>query len=153
MAFNLTIESPNFDKIDKEAGQFTSEAVSTLWFALNDTRDTERRDSRAAKERLEPKILEISASGSQDNIDTMGASLILFTGASAANLTGFRAPETGKNRILLVLVTGAGTITLNVNVTSETANQIQTTTNADVAVTQNHGTILAYYSGKWRQII
>ena len=34
MATNLTIEAPNFEKIDEEAGEFTSSAINLLWQAV-----------------------------------------------------------------------------------------------------------------------
>lgn len=153
MASNLSIESPNFDKVNKESGQFTSDAVSLLWQALNDTRATLRRNFDRAQERLEPKALPVSAAASVDDLDTQGASIVEFTGGSAQNFTGMRAPETGANRIMLVIVTGAGTITVKNNVTSESANRIVTNTGADVTRATNTGMILVYLSGKWRQIV
>lgn len=152
MSTNLTVESPQFERIAKEAGPFTRDAVNLLWAALNDTRATERRDFRVATESLEPKILTIAAAASQNNIDTQGASIVSFVGGSAQNLTGFKAPETNHHRVLFLQVSQAGTITVKNSVTSETANQIVTSTGADVALTTGKGMVLAYIENKWRQI-
>lgn len=152
MAFNLTIESPNFEKINKEAGQFTSDAINLLWAALNDTRAQARRDFRQASEKLEPLVLSIAPSASVNNLDLAGASVVSFTGASAVNLTGMRAPETGKTRLVFIQVNGSATITAKHNATSETANQIVLSTGADYAISTGKGLVVAYLSSKWREL-
>jgi hypothetical protein len=153
MASNLTIESPNFPKIEKESGPFTSDAVSLLWFALNDTRSEQRRGIRLAQEQLAPKVIQVSAASSVNNLDLEGASVVEFTGGSAQNLTGFRAPETGKTRVLIVYVSGAGTITAKHLATSESGNQLFTTGAGDVALSTGSGAIFVYLSSKWRQVV
>lgn len=152
MAQNQTIESPNFEKVSKEAGQFTSDAVSLLWNALNDTRQTERRDFRTAQEMIAPKVLLMSPSANQDNVDTEGASVISFTGAASVNVTGFRAPSTGQTRVLFCQINGAGTITFVHNATSEEANRLVLSTGANMARATNSGIIFAYLSSRWREI-
>lgn len=153
MSRNQTIESPQFERIGKEAGQFTVDGFNLLWSALNDTRATERRDFTRAKESLEPKLKQIAPSASQNNIDTEGASVVEFVGGSAQNLTGFRAPETNKTRLLFLYVSQAGTITVKNDATSETANRIITNTGADVSLTTGKGMLLIYLSSKWRQVL
>jgi hypothetical protein len=153
VASNLTIESPNFERIEKEAGQFTSDAVGLLWAALNDTRKTQRIGDRLATEQLAPKVLQKAPSASVDNLDLEGASVVEFTGSSSVNLTGFRAPETGRTRVLLLYTSGTGTITLKHLVTSESANQIYTIGGADSVKATGAGAILVYLSGKWRQLL
>ncbi len=152
MASNLTIESPNFDKIEKESGQFTSDAVSLLWYALNDSRKESRTGVRLAKEQLAPKVIQKAPSASVNDLDLEGASVVEFTGSSAQNLTGFRAPETGRTRIVIVYVSGSATITLKHLLTSEAGNQLFNNTGADVALTTGKGAIYIYLSGKWRQV-
>lgn len=153
MAINQTIESPNFEKINKEAGQFTSDAISLLWNAINDTRKTERMDFRRVSERMEPKVLTIDAGASVDNLDLDGASVISFIGASAQNFTGMRAPEPGKSRVVLVQVSGAGTITAKHNATSSTENQLVNTLGVDKALATNAGIVYVYTAAKWRQVV
>lgn len=153
MSTNLTVESPAFDKIADEAGNFTADAIGLLWAALNDTRATMRRETRRAQDVMEPKDLALSAAASVDNLDITGYSTIEFTGASAQNFTGLRAPETSRGRIVLVHVSGAGTITMKNSATSETANQIVTTTGADVSLTTGKGAVLKYAQAKWRQVV
>lgn len=152
MSNNLTIESPQFEKIRKEAGQFTRDAINLLWTALNDTRAVERRDFRRASESIEPKVLTLAPSGSTDNLDLQGASVLSFTGASGQNLTGFRAPETGRSRILFIQVSGAGTITVKHNATSENANRISTESGADVTLSTGKGMVLVYIEARWREV-
>lgn len=153
MSTNLTVESPDFAKIQREAGQFTSSAISLLWAALNDTRATERRDFRRARDQHEPKVLTLAPSGSTDNLDLQGCSVVSFTGGSGQNFTGMRAPESSTSRVVYVQVSGAGTITVKHDATSETANRIITSTGADVGVTTGKGMVLAYLQSNWRQVV
>jgi hypothetical protein len=152
VANNLTIESPNFEKITKEAGQFTSDAISLLWAALNDTRKSMRTGIRQAQETIQPKIKSLAPSASVDNLDLEGASIVSFTGANAVNLTGFRAPETGASRIVFVQVNGSGTITAKHNLTSETANRLSNTSGADVTLATGAGIIYVYINSLWREV-
>jgi hypothetical protein len=152
MSNNLTIESPNFEKISKEAGQFTSDAISTLWSALNDTRKTERVDFRLARDLIAPKVLPLAASASVDNLDLAGCSVIQFTGSTAQNFTGMRAPETGVTRIVLIHNTGAGTITAKHNATSEATNRLSNSTAADVALATGASRLYIYLSSLWRDV-
>jgi len=152
MSTNQTVEAPNFEKISKEAGQFTSDAINLLWAAINDTRATERRGHRQATEMLAPKVLTIDAAASVNDLDLEGASVVSFIGTSAQNFTGARAPDTGKTRILFIQVNGSGTITIKHNVTSETANQFVCSTGADTARATGSGIVFAYLSSKWREV-
>lgn len=153
MATNLTVASPNFEKITKEAGNFTSDAINFLWATLNATRADLRREARRGQERIEPKVLSLAPSANQDNIDTDGASVVSFTGTSAVNVTGFRAPETNYTRVLFIQISGTATITFKHNVTSETANQIVLSGGADLARATNTGLVLVYLASKWRQVV
>jgi hypothetical protein len=152
MAINQTVESPNFEKINEEAGQFTSDAISLLWLALNDTRAVERRDHRQATEVMAPKVLPLAPTVNQDNLDIEGASVLSFTGASSVNITGFRAPDTGKTRLLLCQVNGAGTITFINSATSESSNQIVTSTGENLTRATNTGICFLYLGDKWREV-
>lgn len=152
MSSNLTVEAPNFQKILKEAGQFTADAVNLLWSALNDTRAVSRRDSRLATELIEPKVKTVNAAASVDNLDLEGSSIVSFTGTTGQNFTGMRAPETGKARVVIIQNNGSGTITLKHNVTSETANQLTNDGGADVSLSTGKGTIYVYLSAKWREV-
>lgn len=152
MAFNGTIESPNFEKITKEAGQFTSDAVSLLWNALNDTRRTERIDFRLTRDMIAPKVIQVNAGASVDNLDLQDASVVEFIGTTAQNFTGMKAPETGRTRIVVVYTSGSGTITHKHEVTSEAANRLTLAGGADSAQATRGCVIYAYLSGGWREI-
>lgn len=144
-------QSPNFDKITKEAGQFTSNAIYDLWILVND--NVLQSKVRRATERVAPKVLTVSAAASVDNLDLEGSSIVSFTGGSAQNFTGMIAPETGASRVVFVQVNGAGTITLKHNVTSEATNQLVCSSGADTARATNTGAVFAYLEGKWRQVV
>lgn len=151
MSTNLTIESPNFEKISKESGQFTSDAISTLWAALNDTRAALRRDFRLTSEKIAPKIISLSPVASVNDLDSTGASTVSFIGGTQ-NFTGIRAPETGEARILFTHNSGAGTITVKNAATSESANQFATSTGADYSMTTGKGIVFQYLASKWREV-
>jgi hypothetical protein len=152
MATNLSIESPNFEKIAKESGQFTADAINLLWSALNDTRAVERRDFRAATERFEPLVLTLQPSSAVNNLDLAGASVVSFTGSSAQNFSGMRAPETNKTRLVFIEVSGSATITVKHQLTSETNNQFSLSTAADFAMTTGKGLVVAYLASRWREL-
>jgi hypothetical protein len=149
---NLTIESPNFEKINKEAGQHTSDAVGLLWAALNDTRKTERVDFRQARDIMAPRVLSLNQTAAVDNLDLAGASVVEFTGTVGINFSGIKAPETGRTRIVTVYVTGSGGVTLLHDSTSESANRFTMTTGANRLLSTQDGLILIYLSGKWREV-
>lgn len=152
MANNLSIESPNFEKINKEAGQFTSDAIALLWAALNDARKTERIDFRLAQDILAPKVKSIAPTGSVDNLDLEGCSVVSFIGSTGVNFTGMRAPETGKSRVVFVQSAGSGTITCKNSATSESANQLVHSTGADYSMTTAKGIIYVYLASRWREV-
>lgn len=152
MGVNLTIESPNFEKITKEAGDYTSNAINTLWAALNDVRKTERIDFRQAKDILTPKILTVDAAASVNDLDLQGCSVVSFIGSTAQNFTGLRAPSTGESRLVVVQTSGTGTITAKHSVTSEASNQLVNSTGADVSLSTNKGTFYIYIASRWRQV-
>jgi hypothetical protein len=152
MAFNLTIESPNFEKIVKETGQFTRDAVNTIWAALNDTRSVVRRTYLELKNELKPAFLSLAPAGSTDNLDITNVSIISFTGGTAQNLTGLRAPETGEAKVVFISVLGAGTITMKNNATSDVGNRLSNATGADVTRATGQGIIYVYLSGAWREV-
>lgn len=152
MGMNQTVEAPNFEKIAKEAGQFTSDAINLLWAAINDTRSVGRRSSRQVSETFAPKMLIMTPTASVNDLDLDGASLVSFQGASGQNFTGMKAPETGKNQIVFVHVSGAGTITAKNGATSETQNQLSHESGADVTLSTAKGIIYVYIAGKWREV-
>jgi hypothetical protein len=149
---NLTIESPNFEKIKKESGQFTSDALALLWATENLTRKELRTGLRESQDILSPKVIQVSAAASVNDLDLQDASVIEFTGASAQNFTGMRAPETGKSRLVLVYISGAGTITARNAVTSQAGNQIFNLGAVDDTLAQGSASAYLYLSGYWRQI-
>lgn len=152
MATNLTIESPNFEKIGKEAGQFTADAINTLWAVLNETRAELRRGDRQAQDIVAPKVLTLSPTTAVSNLDLQGCSVLSFVGSTAVNFTGMRAPETNQTRIVYVQVSGSGTITAKHNATSETANQLTHASGADVSLATGAGIIYVYLASKWREV-
>jgi hypothetical protein len=101
---------------------------------------------------MSPKVLTVEAAASVNDLDLQGCSVVSFTGSTAQNLTGFRAPDTNDSRVVIVQTIGTGTITAKHSLTSETQNQLFNSTAADVTLSTNKGTMYVYLSGKWRQV-
>jgi hypothetical protein len=152
MATNQTIESPNLGKINKEAGQFTADAINTLWSALNATRADQRRLVRLATDKVAPKKLSLAPTTTVSDLDLEGASVVSFEGSTAVNFTGMRAPETGEVRIVFVQVNGSGTITAKNELTSEAANRLTHASGADVTLASAAGIVYVYLNGRWREV-
>lgn len=154
MAENLTIEAPDFERIKKEAGDATRDAANTLWSVLNSVDATQRRGIRRAQEFFQPKTTTIAHTANLDNYDHENASLLVFTGTAAINLTGIKAPESNKSAILVLHNIGTGTITVKHNSVSSIAeNRISLTAAVDFSLAINKSLILAYINGFYRQIV
>ena len=109
MAVNLTVEAPEFDQIEKESGRATRDAIRLLWGVANYESQRRRKTDRRLADRLSPKVLYLAPTANQNNLDTQGAGVLYYNGASAVNITGYILREEGD--ILFIHVAGAGTIT------------------------------------------
>lgn len=151
MADNLSIESPDFDRIRKGDGPATEDAVRLLWYVLNNEIKTRRQNDRVIERRLSPAVLPLAPTGGLDNIDTQDCGLIVYTGASSVSVTGYRAGQDGD--VLFILVTGAGTITHNnQDASSDAGNRMVFQAAANKAVGTNRAIVLQYYNSRWREI-
>lgn len=151
MSFNLTIESPQFEYIKKESGTHTSDAIRLLWAVANQEADARRKGLRVATERIAPKSIVNSPAAAQDNYDTQFGTIMRFDGAAAFNLTGLKARS--ENSIVIILVLGAGTVTLKHNsANSEAVNRILLAAGADKAVATNKAVMLSYQNLRWREL-
>lgn len=151
MSNQFTVEAPDFDRIKRETGVSTQEAITLLWRVANDEAESRRTGVRAATERMEPKAIALSPSVSQNNLDTQFATVLRFDGASSVNITGLQArPDP---TIVILLVIGAGTITLkNQNASSLDRNRIVTSAGGDVAIATNKSVMLMYTNLRWREL-
>jgi hypothetical protein len=151
MSNNQSVEAPDFDRIKREAGPATADGVRLLWAVANDEAQSRRTGIRTATERIAPKSLVDSPVGAQNNYDTNFATVLRFDGAAAANLTGLRArPE---NSIVIVIVLGAGTVTLTHNSgASEANNRILLAAGVDKPVATNQAVMLMYENLRWREV-
>lgn len=153
MATNLTIQSPNFDKIRLESGYFTRDAVMTLWEGLNDTRSTELADVTGLRAELAPKSLSLAPSGTTNNLDIRGYSILSLTGSVNESITGFWAPDTNVAKLLFVQNSGTATYTLsNLSASSESQNQIASKAGTDISLASGGAVGFVYLASKWRQI-
>ena len=151
MATNLSVESPDFDRIRKGDSSATEDAVRLLWYVLNDEIRKRRIGDRRIEDRLSPKILTKAPSGAENNIDTEGAGLIVYTGSTAVTQTGYRVREEGD--IIFILVTGTGTIShAHQSASSDAGNRIVTYSGNTKAVATNQSMVLIYQSSRWREL-
>jgi hypothetical protein len=86
MAENQTIEAPDFDKIKKEAGPNTRDAIQLLWYVANNESAERRRGVRAAQEESLRKVKSDAPTANQNNYDTEGSPLVEFTGDHKASI-------------------------------------------------------------------
>lgn len=151
MSVNLTVEAPDFDYIKKESGSHTMDAIRLLWSVANDEAAQRRTGLRTATERIAPKSVIDAPAGAKDNYDTQFGAVIRFDGAVAFNLTGLKART--DNSIVILLVLGAGTVTVKHNSgASEATNRILLAAGADKAVATNKALILMYENTRWREL-
>lgn len=151
MAENLSIESPDFDRIRKGEGHATEDAIRLLWYVLNNEIKSRRQGDRLISDRLGPKVLARAPTGGENNVDTQGAGIIFYTGATSVAITGYRAGEEGD--ILFIHVTGAGTITHNnQDANSDAGNRFVFQAGANKAVATNRSLVLQYFNTRWREL-
>lgn len=151
MAENLSIESPDFDRIRKGDANATEDAVRLLWYVLNHEMKSRRQGDRRIEDRLSPTVLSLAPGAGQNNIDTQGAGLIVYTGATNVTQTGYRAGQDGD--ILFILVTGSGTIShADQSASSDAGNRIVTFLGLTKAVATNQSLVLIYSDARWREL-
>jgi len=149
---NLSIESPDFDRIRDGNYRAIEDAIRLLWFVANNNERVRRTQDRRISQRYSPKVLLKSLSGNENNVDTEESGLIVYTGSSAVNITGYRAPSVD-GAVLTVLVTGSATIThMNQNASSDAGNRMVFQGGADVGVATNRALVFAYRDSRWREL-
>lgn len=150
MSLNLTVESPQFDKIRKGDTRATEDAIRLLWYVINEALRAQRMDTNETRNRLSPKVLSLALAANQNNLDVGGAGLVVYTGADAYDVTGYLSREEGD--ILFVHNTGAGTIThKNASASSDATNRFVNNGAADVAIATNQSATFIYYDSRWRE--
>lgn len=153
MSDNLSLQSPDFDLIEKESGRATRDAAKLLWAALNFEMASRRQGVRLVQEKISPKVISDAPSAQQNNYDLEGSSILHLTGSAAQTFTGFRAPSTGESRILFIHNSGSATYTIaNASGSSDSANQIRTQSGANVSITQDKSMVLLYLNSLWREL-
>lgn len=152
MASNLSIESPDFDRIRKGDFHSIEDAIKLLWYVANEEARLRRANDRRVENRLSPHIVRFSPAANQNNVDLEGAGLVIYEGSTAVNVTGYRAPaESGD--VLLVLVTGSATIThQNQHASSDAGNRMVFQGAADLGVATNRSLMLTYTDSRWREM-
>lgn len=151
MSENATVEAPDFDLLRKETGRATEDAIRTLWYSLNDEMRRRRQTQRRSDSRIAGKILVSAVTTNQNNFDTEDALIVLFTGASALDLTGLRNGVEG--RMVFLLNIGAGTKTVkHASGSSDALNRFSAAAAADISLTTGKTVIAAYANSLWREV-
>ena len=97
---------------------------------------------------LSPDIQTSSVTTNQNNLAiTVTTGTLVFTGASAIDITGIVAPATA-GKLLSIVNRGSGTHTLKDQVTSTAANRFDL--GADVALATDDSIVLVYENSRWR---
>lgn len=152
MAENLSIESPDFDRIRKGNPHAIEDAIKLLWFVANDEAKRRRSGDRQIAARLSPQVLSLAPAANQNNVDTQGCGVIIYTGAASVNITGYRAPGFD-GAVLIIHVTGAGTIShTNQDANSDAGNRFVNNGAATVAVGTNQSVVYTYLNARWREM-
>lgn len=151
MGSQLTIESPNFDRIRKGDGVAIENAIRLLWFVANDAADIERRETQYSRNSANYATLTLAPTTNQDNLDMKGAGTVLFVTSTAVNLTGVRNGVQGAFRILANL--GSATITIqHENAGSDASNRISMAGAADKSLATSKFMLLHYLNSRWREV-
>ena len=153
MAENLSIEAPDFDRVKKESGVATRDAVKLLWSAMNYEAGRRRNEVRQAKERLAPKVLSDNPSANQNNYNLQGSSILMLTGTVNRTFTGFLAPSTDDSHVLFIHVTGSATYTMaHASASSDAENRLRMQSGADTTIATDRSMILLYINSLWREL-
>lgn len=150
MSENQTVSAPDFDRIRKETGVTTRDAINLLWLVANDEAAQRRRGILRAMQTDERKVLSDAPTTTQNNYDTQDASVLKFTSSSTFDLTGIRNGTEGR----LVEICNLGSATLTVkydSASSDAINRFDMASAADVAVTTGKWFIARYLNNRWRQ--
>ena len=150
MSTNLDVLSPEFDKIRKGHDASTADAIRLLWLVLNDEIHTRRVLARVAAERGEFKVLSRAPTGNENNVLTENAGILLYTGSTAVNISGYVSRQEGD--VILVHVSGTGTIShLDQSASSDATNRFVNNGSATVAVGTNQSVMYMYVNTRWRE--
>src|SRR3990167_5866688 len=144
MSTNLSIESPDFARVRRGDFYAIEDAIRLLWFVANEEARLRRSGGNHNKTHVSNKIVQFAPSGNLNNVDYEGSGFVIYTGATGVNVTGYRTPIHDGD-VLLILVTGSGTIThQNQNASSDAGNRMVFNGGADQAVATNEALLLTY---------
>src|SRR5574341_285137 len=91
MAENLSIEAPEFERIRDGDFHAIEDGIRLLWFVANNAERVRRTQDRKISQRYSPKVLLMPQTSNQNNVDTQDAGLIVYTGGSNIDVSGYRA--------------------------------------------------------------
>ena len=148
----LLNNSVDLNAIQRETGPTSAAAVGFLLRLQQVEEATRLRMVTDAKQSLEPWVYTAAPTSNQDNVDIGQASVVYYTGSTNFDLTGFRAPDPGKARWVVLHNSGSATITVKHEATSSSSNQFHLSTGADKAVGTDKSLIFVYLDSKWRDI-
>lgn len=151
MAFNLTVQSSDFDKIKKESGTETANFLRRLWFILNDEIKIRRREDRRRSDRILGAVKTDAPTTAQPAYDPGDHLFLYFNGSTNWTLQGIRNGQEG--RLLFLHNAGSATITIadDSGSASATNMRILTSTGANKSLTQDLAIVLQYLDSRWRE--
>src|SRR3990167_7643028 len=150
MSTNLSIESPDFDKIQQESGLITRNAIHLLWEVLNYEIAKRRVGVRRATDYLSGRITSDASTSGENNLDLEGSMVWWYNSAFSFNVSGFRNGIEG--RIIFIHNVGAGTITfLHESGSSDAANRLLNNGAASVTMATNQSVLYIYMNSRWRE--
>ncbi len=150
MAENLTVESPDFDRIKKESGPATRDAVQLLWFVANGEGAERRRGVRAAQEESLRKVKSDAPTDTMNDYDTEGSPVIVLIASTPIALTGIRNGIQGLHRTFHNLGT-ADIVAVHENDLSEALNRLDLRADANVSIATGQCISFRYLNSRWRQ--
>lgn|SRR5574341_199594 len=152
MAENLSIEAPEFERIRDGDFHAIEDGIRLLWFVANNAERVRRTQDRKISQRYSPKVLLMPQTSNQNNVDTQDAGLIVYTGGSNIDVSGYRAPSVD-GAVLIIFVTGVGTIRhMHQDANSDAGNRMVFDPAANNSVNTNEGLILLYQDSRWREL-
>ena len=153
MSVNSTVESLDLAAIRNGDFESIADAVAFLRDVLDNEARLRRKGVRLATDTSERLTLPLSPTAALNDYDIGDASILLFEGSTAVNVTGLLAPSGSRSREVTLLVIGSGTITLkHADTNSEAPNRILTFAAGDLAIATNKAVRVQYHSSRWREL-
>ena len=149
MPADVVKSQPNFSAIREGDNHAIEDGVRQTWFGLLSEIQVRSRETLKALNRFDKKVYNLSPAADLDNFNYERAGILHFIGSTAVNLSGLIAPEID-GALVIIHVSGSGTITLENDAVSTATNRIITSTGANRARATGKSAVLFYGASRWR---